>query len=87
MVKNPTFLILYYLPNILQIPAEVFPTQYRGTCHGLSAAAGKVGSILAQIFLAYVKFGGKGVSDDRSTWLGWILVMYATPIPKSQTTS
>ncbi|KAI9773270.1 MAG: hypothetical protein M1839_002182 [Geoglossum umbratile] len=58
------------------IPAEVFPTQYRGTCHGLSAAAGKVGSILAQIFLAYVKFGGKGVSDDRSTWLGWILVIF-----------
>ncbi|KAG6195892.1 hypothetical protein E4U10_001471 [Claviceps purpurea] len=29
------------------IPAEIFPTCYRCTCHGISAAAGKLGSILA----------------------------------------
>lgn len=29
------------------IPAEIFPTAYRCTCHGISAAAGKLGSIVA----------------------------------------
>jgi PHS family inorganic phosphate transporter-like MFS transporter len=36
-----------------QIPAEIFPTRYRCTCHGIAAAAGKLGSWLVQIFLAY----------------------------------
>lgn len=39
------------------IPAEIFPTRYRGTCHGISAAFGKLGSILVQIFSTYYKFG------------------------------
>ena len=39
------------------IPAEVFPTRYRGTCHGLSAGAGKLGSILVQVFSTYYHFG------------------------------
>ncbi|KAI5951610.1 PHO84 [Candida jiufengensis] len=30
------------------IPGEVFPTRYRSTAHGLSAASGKVGAIIAQ---------------------------------------
>jgi PHS family inorganic phosphate transporter-like MFS transporter len=36
-----------------QIPAEIFPTRYRCTCHGIAAASGKLGSWLVQIFLAY----------------------------------
>ncbi|TID26857.1 major facilitator superfamily domain-containing protein [Venturia nashicola] len=61
------------------IAAEVFPTKYRCTCHGLSAAAGKFGSIIAQIFLAYAKFGspGHGVNDPNSRWLGWVLLVFA----------
>lgn len=31
------------------IPAEIFPTCYRCTCHGISAAAGKLGSIVAVV--------------------------------------
>ncbi|KAK2014041.1 phosphate transporter [Colletotrichum eremochloae] len=34
------------------IPAEIFPTCYRCTCHGISAAAGKLGSIVA-LFVVY----------------------------------
>lgn len=30
------------------VPGEVFPTRYRSTAHGMSAAAGKIGAILAQ---------------------------------------
>jgi MFS transporter, PHS family, inorganic phosphate transporter len=59
----------------VQIPAEVFPTKYRATCHGLSAGAGKFGSIVTQIFLAKAKFGGKGVNSPQSRWLGWVLTM------------
>ena len=34
------------------IPGEVFPTQYRSTAHGISAAMGKLGAIISQgIFL------------------------------------
>jgi PHS family inorganic phosphate transporter-like MFS transporter len=36
-----------------QIPAEIFPTRYRCTCHGIAAASGKLGSWLVQVFLAY----------------------------------
>ncbi|KEZ41807.1 Phosphate transporter [Scedosporium apiospermum] len=37
------------------IPAEIFPTCYRATCHGISAAAGKVGSIIAVLIIAGIK--------------------------------
>ncbi|KAF2624439.1 MFS general substrate transporter [Macroventuria anomochaeta] len=42
-------------PNVTTfiIPAEIFPTRYRCTCHGIAAAAGKLGSWVVQIFLAY----------------------------------
>ena len=32
------------------LPAEVFPTQVRTSCHGIAAAAGKVGALTAAIF-------------------------------------
>ncbi|KAK5987635.1 Repressible high-affinity phosphate permease [Cladobotryum mycophilum] len=33
------------------IPAEIFPTCYRSICHGISAAAGKLGSIIAVLIV------------------------------------
>jgi PHS family inorganic phosphate transporter-like MFS transporter len=33
------------------IPGEVFPTRYRSTGHGLSAAAGKTGVIISQVLI------------------------------------
>ncbi|KAL6714800.1 hypothetical protein ACLMJK_007060 [Lecanora helva] len=36
------------------IPAESFPTRYRCTCYGISAAAGKLGSVLGQIVVTKV---------------------------------
>ncbi|KAH9210727.1 inorganic phosphate transporter 1-4 /Pi cotransporter [Leptodontidium sp. 2 PMI_412] len=53
------------------IPAEVFPTQYRATCHGISAASGKLGSIIAQI-IAQVY-----LNDNRSKSLGWALIGFS----------
>jgi PHS family inorganic phosphate transporter-like MFS transporter len=63
------------LLTYLQIAAEVFPTKYRASCHGISAAAGKLGSILTQVFLSEAKINGKGVNDPQSLWLGWALIM------------
>lgn len=58
------------------IPAEIFPTRYRGTCHGISAGAGKLGSILVQIFSTYYKFGtGPGKQETRRH--GWILIVFS----------
>ncbi|CAG8688738.1 15266_t:CDS:2, partial [Dentiscutata erythropus] len=31
------------------VPGEVFPTRYRSTGHGISAASGKLGAIIAQV--------------------------------------
>lgn len=80
-------LCFYFGPNTLTfiIPAELFPTKYRATCHGISAASGKLGSIIIQAFLAYVKFGGQGsgsVTPDHpySQWLGWVLLICALPM-------
>jgi len=52
------FVFLYCLANFFQnfgpnsttfvIPGEIFPTRYRSTAHGISAASGKLGAILAQ---------------------------------------
>jgi PHS family inorganic phosphate transporter-like MFS transporter len=54
-----TFVFLYCLANFFQnfgpntttfvIPGEAFPTRYRSTSHGISAASGKLGAIVAQV--------------------------------------
>eukprot|EP00978_Attheya_sp_CCMP212_P026790 scaffold88801_cov55-Attheya_sp.AAC.5 len=36
------------------IPAEIFPTEMRTMCHGISASAGKVGALIAAILFNYV---------------------------------
>ncbi|KAK7044811.1 inorganic phosphate transporter [Favolaschia claudopus] len=66
--KN-AFVFLYALTNFFQnfgpntttfiIPGEVFPTRYRSTGHGISAASGKLGAIVAQVgFSRMVNIGG-----------------------------
>ncbi|KAJ7659925.1 inorganic phosphate transporter [Mycena rosella] len=67
--KN-AFVFLYCLTNFFQnfgpntttfvIPGEIFPTRYRSTAHGISAASGKLGAIVAQVgFSQMVNIGGK----------------------------
>ncbi|KAI0267662.1 phosphate transporter [Gloeopeniophorella convolvens] len=64
------FVFLYCLANFFQnfgpnvttfvIPGEVFPTRYRSTAHGISAASGKLGAVVAQVGFARMKdIGGK----------------------------
>ena len=61
-------------PNTLTFifPAEIFPTRYRGTCHGISAAAGKLGSIVVQAFLPRTK-----ITNPNSKSLGWVLIAFS----------
>jgi len=57
--KTQAFVSLYCLatfftnfgPNVTTfiIPGEIFPTRYRSTAHGIAAASGKLGAIVAQI--------------------------------------
>jgi len=59
------FVFLYCLANFFQnfgpntttfvIPGEVFPTRYRSTAHGISAASGKLGAIVAQVGFSQLK--------------------------------
>ena len=54
---------------IRQIPAEQFPTEYRCTCNGLSAASGKLGSVIVQLAV-----GLSGATNLSTTSLGyWLL--------------
>ncbi|KAF2003571.1 MFS general substrate transporter [Amniculicola lignicola CBS 123094] len=55
-------------PNVTTfiIPAEIFPTRYRCTSHGIAAASGKLGSWLVQIFLAFAFKAKK--PEDQVKW-------------------
>ncbi|KAJ5287816.1 hypothetical protein N7478_003502 [Penicillium angulare] len=82
----PTLVALYIIGQILfnfgpnattyMIPAEIFPTRYRATCYGLSAGAGKLGSILVQIFSTYYRFGG-GLGDTSIRHHGIVLFVFS----------
>ncbi|KJA16682.1 hypothetical protein HYPSUDRAFT_206867 [Hypholoma sublateritium FD-334 SS-4] len=59
------FVFLYCLANFMQnfgpnvtvfiVPGEVFPTRYRSTAHGISAACGKMGAVVAQCGFSKLK--------------------------------
>lgn len=61
-------------PNTLTfiIPAEIFPTRYRATCLGISAAAGKLGSVVVQAFLPVTN-----ITNPNSVSLGWVLIAFS----------
>lgn len=78
--NQASFAFLYALANFFQnfgpnsttfvLPGELFPTRYRSTAHGISAASGKLGAVLAQVLLLYAKdIGGPNKSVDHM----WVL--------------
>jgi PHS family inorganic phosphate transporter-like MFS transporter len=73
---------LYCLANFFQnfgpntttfvIPGEVFPTRYRSTAHGISAASGKLGAVVSQVGFARLRnIGG------TNKWLNHIMEIFA----------
>ncbi|KAJ2702058.1 hypothetical protein H4R19_005383 [Coemansia spiralis] len=68
--STAAFIVLFTLAQLFQnfgpnvttfvVPGEVFPTRFRSTAHGISAAAGKLGAIVAQGgFMQLKDIGGK----------------------------
>lgn len=58
------------------VPGEVFPTRYRSTAHGMSAAAGKVGAIIAQTCLGTLVNHGCA-KDNQNCWLPHVMEIFA----------
>lgn len=54
------------------VPGEVFPTRYRSTAYGISAACGKIGSIISQAIFGPLK--DKGGKDK---WVNSVMQIYA----------
>ncbi|TGO55283.1 hypothetical protein BCON_0094g00330 [Botryotinia convoluta] len=63
--------------NFVQIAAELFPTRYRALSHGISAAFGKLGSVIAQLFLAYVNYGHNIDYNRIQLWLPYSLLIFS----------
>ncbi|KAF1982391.1 MFS general substrate transporter, partial [Aulographum hederae CBS 113979] len=59
------------------IPAEIFPTRYRCTCHGIAAASGKLGSVIVQATIPAISFKGVKIRDPSSNGLGWLLIIFS----------
>jgi len=69
------FVFLYCLTNFFQnfgpntttfiIPGEAFPTRYRSTAHGISAASGKLGAIVAQVGFSRLKDIGGATGSNK----------------------
>lgn len=62
------------------VPGEAFPTRYRSTSHGISAASGKIGAIVAQVVFGPLKTIGAapGATGAAATpWINHIMQIFA----------
>ncbi|KAG8742393.1 Inorganic phosphate transporter pho84 [Ceratobasidium sp. 414] len=81
---NRAFVILYCLANFFQnfgpntttfiVPGEAFPTRFRSTAHGISAASGKLGAIIAQVGFAVLRGGD---TSGGGAFIKHVLEMFA----------
>jgi hypothetical protein len=62
------------------ILAELFPIGYGTPYHSLGAAAGKLGSILVQVFSSYYKFGSTSPGDNYNGRYGPILLIFSASV-------
>lgn len=59
------------------VPGECFPTRYRSTSHGISAAMGKIGSIIGQGAIAPLRTRGAVPGGNPNPWMDHVLEIYA----------
>lgn len=59
------------------VPGECFPTRYRSTSHGISAASGKIGAILAQVLIGPLRTKGAPPGSSASPWLNNVMKIFA----------
>ncbi|KAK9234484.1 major facilitator superfamily domain-containing protein [Lipomyces kononenkoae] len=69
-------LFLNWGPNTTTfvIPGECYPTRYRSTAHGISAASGKIGAIIAQTAIAPLRTRG---CPGGNCWLNHVMEIFA----------
>ncbi|CAG8494212.1 7732_t:CDS:2 [Dentiscutata heterogama] len=70
------------------IPGEVFPTRYRSTGHGISAASGKLGAIISQVGFAKLQYLGVNVLFgifSAFMFAGFVVTFFCTPETKNAT--
>ncbi|CUM68369.1 uncharacterized protein PRCAT00006092001 [Priceomyces carsonii] len=58
------------------VPGEVFPTRYRSSAHGISAAAGKVGAIIAQTCIGTL-INHNCSAEEPNCWLNHVMEIFA----------
>ncbi|GMG21243.1 unnamed protein product [Ambrosiozyma monospora] len=60
------------------VPGECFPTRYRSTAHGISAASGKVGAIIAQTCIGTLQnHNCKRDGKKDGCWLNHVMEIFA----------
>ncbi|PCG88710.1 Major facilitator superfamily domain, general substrate transporter [Penicillium occitanis (nom. inval.)] len=59
------------------VPGECFPTRYRSTSHGFSAASGKVGAIIAQCVFGPLIHRGATAGSSATPWLKHVMQIFA----------
>jgi MFS transporter, PHS family, inorganic phosphate transporter len=70
-------------PNVTTfiVPGECFPTRYRSTSHGISAATGKLGAVVSQVVFGPLRTIGavKGATsyEAQNPWINHIMQIFA----------
>lgn len=67
-------------PNVTTfiVPGECFPTRYRSTAHGISAASGKIGAIIAQTALGtLIDHNCARDGKAKNCWLPHVMQIFA----------
>jgi MFS transporter, PHS family, inorganic phosphate transporter len=59
------------------VPGECYPTRYRSSAHGISAASGKIGAIIAQVLIGPLRTRGAGPGTSDSPWLNHVMQIYS----------
>ncbi len=87
VIYATTFFFANMGPNTTTfvLPSEVYPTRFRATGHGISAASGKMGAAIATFFLPFLFFTN-GVLHPEYFWLlagvcflGFVISLILTP--------
>jgi len=86
--KTKAFVALYCLANFFTnfgpnvttfiIPGEIFPTRYRSTAHGIAAASGKLGAIIAQVIFKVYSGSDKSLRTVLGIFAGVALTGVAS---------
>ncbi|KAI0067338.1 phosphate permease [Artomyces pyxidatus] len=83
--NKKAFVFLYCLADFFQnfgpnvttfvIPGEAFPTRYRSTAHGIAAASGKLGAVVAQV--GFARLQDIGGPPGKGHFIKHILEIFA----------